>query len=106
MSERSGIRSLTVALYGSGQPHRRFALMTTIELKAFVDESGTHGSGLTAMSGWLGYADRWAGFEAKWRSILAVHGLRYIHAIDLKQGKKAFKDKIKWPFPRRLELAK
>jgi|SRR5208282_1272457 len=75
--------------------------MTTVELKAFIDESGTHGSGLTVMAGWLGYADRWAEFEPKWRSILTRHGLPYIHA-----GKKAFTDKIKWPFPRRLELAK
>src|SRR6266566_5422628 len=80
--------------------------MTTVELKAFIDESGTHGSGLTVMAGWLGYADRWAEFESKWRSILIRHGLSYIHAIDMKQGKKAFKDKIKWPFPRRLKLAK
>jgi len=106
VSERSGIRSLVVALYGSWQPHRLFALMTTVELKAFIDESGTHGSGLTVMAGWLGYADRWAEFEPKWRSVLIRHGLRYIHAIDMRQGKKAFKDKSKWPSSRRLELAK
>ena len=76
-----------------------FPLMTTIELKAFVDESGTHGSGLTVIAGWLGYADRWTEFELKWNSILIRHGLRYIHAIDLKQGKKAFKDKVRWPYP-------
>ena len=87
-------------------PNRLFVPVTTIELKAFVDESGTHGSGLTVMAGWLGYAKRWAEFEPKWKSILIRHGLPYIHAIDLKQRKKAFKDKLKWPFPRRLALAK
>ena len=106
MSERSAIRSLTVALYGRWEPHRLFALMTTVELKAFIDESGTHGSGLTVMAGWLGYADRWAEFEQKWRSYLLRYGLPYIYAIDLKHGRRAFKDKIKWPFPRRLALAK
>jgi hypothetical protein len=76
-----------------------------IHLKSFVDESGTHQSGYTVLSGWLGYADRWAALEPKWRSILTVHGLPYIHAVDLKQGRRAFKDKAKWPFPRRLALA-
>ena len=76
-----------------------------IELKAFVDESGTHGSGLTAMAGWVGYAERWAKFEPRWRSLLLRNGLRYLHAIDLKQGKRAFRDKVKWPFQRRLALA-
>jgi hypothetical protein len=94
------------ALYGSLQPNRLFALVTTVELKAFIDESGTHGSGLTVMAGWLGYAERWAEFDAKWRSVLTLRGLPYIHAIDLKHGRRAFKDKIKWPPPRRLALAR
>jgi hypothetical protein len=95
-----------IALYGRWEPHRLFALMTAVDLKAFIDESGTHGSGLTVIAGWFGYADRWAEFELKWRSLLIRHGLRYVHAIDMRQGKKAFKDKRKWPFPKRLALAK
>ena len=55
------------------------------------------------MAGWLGYADRWAEFDNKWRSILTLRGLPYI--VDMKHGKKAFKDKVKWPWPKRLELA-
>jgi hypothetical protein len=81
--------------------------MTTVELKAFIDESGTHGAGLTTvMAGWLGYADRWVDFDRQWRSRCLRDGLPYIHAIDLKHGRRVFKDKIKWPFPRRLTLAK
>jgi Protein of unknown function (DUF3800) len=79
--------------------------MITVELKAFIDESGTHDGRLTTMAGLLGRADRWLEFKQKWRSILIRDGLPYIHAIDLKQGRKAFKDKTKWPFPRRLALA-
>jgi hypothetical protein len=106
MSERSNMRSLTIALCGRWEPQRLFALMTTVELKAFIDESGTHGAGLTVMAGWLGYADRWVGFDRQWQSRCLRYGLPYIHAIDLKQGRKEFKDKTKWPFPRRVALAK
>jgi hypothetical protein len=104
MSDRSNMWSLTIALYGSWHPRELFALMTTIELKAFIDESGTHGSGLTVMAGWLGHADRWVEFDKRWRSVLIQRGLPYIHAIDLKQGRRAFKDKTRWPLPRRIAL--
>lgn len=40
-----------------------------------------------------------------WKSLLLRNGLTYIHAVDLKQGKKQFKDKIRWPERRRLALA-
>jgi Protein of unknown function (DUF3800) len=79
--------------------------MASVELKAFVDESGTHDSNLTVMAGCVGYAERWAEFEAKWKLMLLRHGLPYIHAIDVRHGRKAFKDKIKWPPPRRLAVA-
>jgi hypothetical protein len=103
--ERSSIRSFVTALYGSWQPNRLLALMTIVDLKAFIDESGTHEPSLTVMAGWLGYAGEWANFESKWNSLVTSRGLEYIHAIDLKHGRKAFKDKDKWPFPRRLALA-
>src|ERR1700722_15118448 len=38
--------------------------------------------------------------------VLTLRGLLYIHAIDLKHGRRAFKDKVKWPFPRRVALAR
>ena len=79
--------------------------MDYVELTAFVDESGTHDSNLTVMAGFVGYAERWAEFEAKWKLMLFRHGLPYIHAIDLRHGRKAFKDMIKWPPPRRLAVA-
>jgi hypothetical protein len=57
------------------------------------------------MAGWVGRAERWAEFEPKWKSLLRRNGLTQIHAVDLKQGKKQFKDKIRWPEHRRLALA-
>jgi hypothetical protein len=78
----------------------------TVELTAYADEAGTHGgSADTIMAGWVGRAERWAEFEQKWKSLLLRNGLTHIHAVDLKQGKKQFKDKIRWPERRRLALA-
>ena len=80
--------------------------MTATELTAYADEAGTHGDSMyTVMAGWVGRAERWAEFEPKWRSLLLRNGLTYIHAVDLKHGKKQFKDKIRWPEHRRLALA-
>jgi hypothetical protein len=80
--------------------------MTAVELTAYADEAGTHGDSMyTVMAGWVGRAERWAEFEPKWRSLLLLNGLTYIHAVDLKHGKKQFKDKIRWPEHRRLALA-
>jgi hypothetical protein len=79
--------------------------MAFVELVAYADESGTHaGSGLTVMAGWVAYAERWHELEQKWRTMLVRNGLPFIHAIDLKQGKGQFKDKRKWPEPRRTAL--
>jgi hypothetical protein len=79
--------------------------MTAVELTAYGDEAGTHGDSMyTVMAGWVGRAERWAEFEPKWRSLLLRNGLTYIHAVDLKHGKKQFKDKIRWPEHRRLAL--
>lgn len=101
-----GIRSLVVALYGSWQPERLFVYMAASELKAFVDEAGTHdGSAHTVMAGWVGYADRWAVFEDRWRELLLRNGLSHIHAIDLKAGRGQFKDKTRWPEWRRRNVA-
>jgi hypothetical protein len=98
MRERSDIRSLVVALYGRWQPERLFVYMAAAELTAFVDEAGTHdGSAYTVMAGWVGYADRWAVFEERWRELLSRNGLSHLHAIDLKAGRGQFADKTRWP---------
>jgi hypothetical protein len=77
-----------------------------VELKAFIDEAGTHGgSAYTVMAGWVGHAERWVEFEAKWRELLTRNGLTHIHALDLRQGRGQFKDKSRWPKWRRNNLA-
>jgi hypothetical protein len=73
---------------------------------AYGDEAGTHGDSIfTVMAGWIGHEDRWAEFNQKWKSLLLRNGLTHIHAVDLKHGKKQFKDRRIWPEPRRLALA-
>src|SRR5579862_1581926 len=79
--------------------------MATIQLTAYADEAGTHGSArCTIMAGWVGYAEKWAAFEPKWNSLLLRNGISHIHAIDLKQGKNQFKDRTLWPIRRREAL--
>lgn len=80
--------------------------MTAVQLTAYADEAGTHEeSAYTVMAGWVGYAERWAEFEPRWKSLLLRNGIPYIHAVDLKHGKKKFTDRVRWPEHRRLALA-
>jgi hypothetical protein len=80
--------------------------MAAVKLVASIDESGTHdGSVYTVMAGWVGRADQWEQFETKWRALLARSGLTHIHSVDLRHGKGQFKDKNRWPPPRRIALA-
>jgi Protein of unknown function (DUF3800) len=106
MTERSVIRSLTIALEGCWRPEKLFARVKIFELVGHFDEAGTHdGSRYTVMAGWIARADRWAELEGKWNTLLRRHRLLYIHAKDLKQGTRQFKDKTVWPWPKRLQLA-
>jgi hypothetical protein len=80
--------------------------MATVEFIAHIDEPGTHGGSVyTVMAGWIGRADQWDVFEKKWRALLLRHGLTHIHSVELRHGKGQFRDKFRWPPPRRLTLA-
>jgi hypothetical protein len=80
--------------------------MAIVDLVAHLDESGTHGgTRLTVMAGWIARAGRWAEFDGKWKNLLIRQRLPYIHAKDLTQGTGHFKDKIRWPMPKRVALA-
>jgi Protein of unknown function (DUF3800) len=97
---------MALGLYGRWEPERLFAFMTTAQLKAYIDESGTHGSSpITVMSGFIGYADRWDSFDAHWRQILTLHSLDYVHAKELRQGTGQFKDKRRWNLAARKNFA-
>ncbi len=72
-------------------------------LGVFVDESGTHGaSARTVMAGCVANVEEWARLERRWSAILGAHGLRYVHAKELRQATGTFKN---WNFDRRKILS-
>lgn len=60
------------------------------------------GSGRTVMSGCLATVEQWAELERRWSALLGIHGLRYVHAKELRQGTGQFKS---WPRSRRSRFA-
>lgn len=58
----------------------------------YIDESGTHDSGVTILGGWVGRLGQWAGFDPKWVKLLKKNGLTYFHSRKMRQTKGEFKD--------------
>ena len=56
------------------------------------------------MAGWIGTAGRWHQFDQKWKRLINKRGLSYVHAKDLAQGSRLFKDRNAWPNDRRNKL--
>jgi Protein of unknown function (DUF3800) len=57
----------------------------------YIDESGTHESGLTIMGGWVGSLAQWYAFDPKWTKLLKRNGLTYFHSRKMRQSKGEFK---------------
>jgi hypothetical protein len=60
-------------------------------VKIYIDESGTHGSPVTILGGWVGRLGQWAIFDPKWSKLLKRHELAFFHSHELRQSKGAFK---------------
>jgi hypothetical protein len=76
----SFIERLCLGIHHRKEPGRLFLM-----LGAYVDESGTHGgSPLTIMAGWIASVDQWAALERRWAGVLALYGVRYVHAKELR----------------------
>jgi hypothetical protein len=58
----------------------------------YIDESGTHGSGVTIMGGWVGRLGQWAKFGPKWRRLLKGNNLTYFHSRMFRHSKGEFKE--------------
>ena len=58
----------------------------------YIDESGTHDSGVTVLGGWVGRLGQWSGFDPPWRKLLKNNGLDYFHSKSMRQSKGQFRD--------------
>lgn len=57
----------------------------------YIDESGTHDSGVTILGGWVARLGQWAAFDPKWNKLLKRNGLTYFHSRKMRQTKGQFK---------------
>ncbi|MGD0023194.1 MAG: DUF3800 domain-containing protein [Xanthobacteraceae bacterium] len=78
--------SLALALFHRWEPERLFVIVSV-----YIDESGTHGSGLTILGGWVGRLGQWATFDPKWVKLLKRNGLTYFHSKKMRGTKDEFK---------------
>jgi hypothetical protein len=60
-------------------------------LAAYLDESGTHGSGsVTAVGGLIGFDSAWTSLEREWQDALRDIGVKTFHAVDCEHGEGEF----------------
>jgi Protein of unknown function (DUF3800) len=78
--------SLALALFHRWEPQRLFVIVTV-----YIDESGTHGSPVTILAGWVGRLRQWANFDQQWRRLLKRNGLTYFRSKDMKDSHGEFK---------------
>jgi hypothetical protein len=64
----------------------------------YIDESGTHGSPVTILGGWVGSLGQWAGFDPKWAKLLKRNRLTHFHSKKFKHTQEEFKG---WPIIRK-----
>jgi Protein of unknown function (DUF3800) len=75
--------------FGAGhewEPRQIFVIVSI-----YIDESGTHGSPVVIMGGWVGRLGQWTTFDKKWRPFLKRHSLTYFHSKELKHNENEFK---------------
>lgn len=78
--------SLALALFHRWEPERLFVIVTV-----YIDESGTHESGVTVIGGWVGSLAQWYAFDPKWVRLLKRSTLTYFHSRKMRQSKGEFK---------------
>jgi hypothetical protein len=78
--------SLALALFHRWEPESH------VIVTVYIDESGTHDSGVTVMGGWVGSLAQWYAFDPKWLKLLRRNKLTYFHSRKMRQTKGEFKD--------------
>ncbi len=79
-------RAISLALFHTSDSKRRFVLLT-----AYIDESGTHNSGITVLWAWLGNVEQWAAYEREIKALFAEYSVKVYHAKELRHSHKDFK---------------
>ena len=73
--------------------------MAALELWAYGDESGIHGTAqYCLLLGYVGAPRQWSSFKNRWRDAPQERGISEFHAIDFFQGRKVYRD---WPGDKR-----
>ena len=57
----------------------------------YIDESGTHGSPVTILAGWVGRLGQWATFDPKWNRLLKRSDLSHFHSKTMRHSGGEFK---------------
>jgi hypothetical protein len=78
--------TLGSALFCRWAPERAFVIVTV-----YIDESGTHDSGVTILGGWVARLGQWATFDPKWNKLLKRNGLTYFHSRKMRHTKGQFR---------------
>jgi hypothetical protein len=78
---------MALGLFHMWEPERLFVIVTV-----YIDESGTHGSPVTILGGWVGRLGQWATFDSKWKKLLKGDKLTYFHSRKFRHTKGEFKD--------------
>jgi hypothetical protein len=78
--------SLALALFHRWEPERLFVIVTV-----YIDESGTHESGVTILGGWVGRLGQWAAFDPLWKRLLKRNGLTHFHSKPMRHSQDEFK---------------
>jgi hypothetical protein len=72
--------------YSVWPPSRLFVIVTI-----YIDESGTHGSPVTILAGWVGRLGQWATFDPKWNRLLKRSDLSHFHSKTMRHSGGEFK---------------
>jgi Protein of unknown function (DUF3800) len=57
----------------------------------YIDESGTHGSPVTILAGWVVRLGQWANFDPKWRRMLKRRSVTHFHSKEIRHTQGEFK---------------
>jgi len=64
----------------------------------YIDESGTHGSPVVILGGWVGRLGQWVPFDRKWNRLLKQNGLTYFHSKEMRHSENEFAG---WSLPKK-----